>query len=167
MTSRFNHGVVCVRISFLFKARKYSTRMSLLSHAVTPGCLRPHGLQPSRLPCPSLSPSVCSESCPLTQGCHPTASSSAALFCFYFQSLPASGSFPVSHSSHQWPKDWSFILSISPSNEYSGLISFRMDWLDLLAAQRTRESSPAPQFEGISSLALSLCYCPAPISIHD
>ena len=67
----------------------------------------------------------------------------------------------------RWPKYWSFSFSISPSNEYSGLISFRMDWLDLLAAQRTRESSPAPQFEGISSLALSLCYCPAPISIHD
>ena len=57
----------------------------------------------------------------------------------------------------QWPKYWSFSFSISLSNEYSGLISFRMDWFDLLAVQGTlRESSPAPQFNSISSLVLSL-----------
>ena len=61
----------------------------------------------------------------------------------------------------------SFIFSISPSNECSGLISFRMDWLDLLAAQWTlKESSPA-QFEGINSSALSPIYCPTLTSIHD
>ena len=54
------------------------------------------------------------------------------------------------------PKYWSFSFSISPSNEYSGLISFRIDWFHLLAAQGTQESSPAPQFEGNNSLALSL-----------
>ena len=48
-----------------------------------------------------------------------------------------------------WPKYWSFSFSISPSNEYSGLISFRMDWLDLLAVQGTLESSPTPQFKSI------------------
>ena len=54
----------------------------------------------------------------------------------------------------RWPKYWSFSFSISPSNEYSGLISFRMDWLDLLAVHRTlRESSPTPQFKSISSSA--------------
>ena len=47
----------------------------------------------------------------------------------------------------KWAKYWSFSFSISPSNEYSGLISFRMDWLDLLAVQGTQESSPIPQFE--------------------
>ena len=52
----------------------------------------------------------------------------------------------------RWPKYWSFSLSISPSNEYSGLISFRMDWLDLLAVQGTQESSPTPQFKSINSL---------------
>ena len=56
----------------------------------------------------------------------------------------------------RWPKYWSF--SISPSSEYSGLISFRMDWLDLLVVQRTQESSPTPQFESINSLALSFLY---------
>ena len=56
----------------------------------------------------------------------------------------------------RWPKYWSFSFIISPSNEHSGLISFRMDWLDLLAIQGTQESSPTPQFKSINSLALSL-----------
>ena len=51
----------------------------------------------------------------------------------------------------RWPKYWSFSCSISPSNEYSGLISFTMDWLDLLAVEGTLESSPTPQFKSISS----------------
>ena len=63
----------------------------------------------------------------------------------------------------RWPKYWSFSLSISPSNEYSGLISFRMDWLDLLAVQGTLKSSPAPQFKSIDSLTLSFLLT----SIHD
>ena len=56
----------------------------------------------------------------------------------------------------RWPKYWSFSFSISPSNEYSGLISFRMDWLDLLAVQGTQKSSPTPQFKSINSSALRL-----------
>ena len=60
----------------------------------------------------------------------------------------------------RWPKYWSFSFNISPSNEYSGLISFRMAWLDLLAVQDSQESSPAPQFESISSSVLSLLYSP-------
>ena len=58
----------------------------------------------------------------------------------------------------RWPKYWSFSFSISPSNEYSGLISFRMDLLDLLAVQGTLKSSPTPQFKSINSLALSFLY---------
>ena len=59
----------------------------------------------------------------------------------------------------KWPKYWSFSFSISPSNEYSGLISFRMDWLDSLCSPRdSQESSPTPQFKSINSLALSLLY---------
>ena len=53
-----------------------------------------------------------------------------------------------------WPKYWSFSFNISPSNEYSGLISFRMDWLDLLAVQGTLKSPPTPQFKSINSSAL-------------
>jgi len=65
----------------------------------------------------------------------------------------------------RWPKYWSF--SISPSKEYSALISFRIDWFDLLAVHRTQESSPAPQFESNSCSALSLLYAPALVPAHD
>ena len=66
-----------------------------------------------------------------------------------------------------WPKYWSSSFSNSHSNEYSGLISFRIDWLDLHAIQGTLESSPAPQFKSINSLAFSLLYGPILTSIHD
>ena len=71
----------------------------------------------------------------------------------------------------RWPKYWSFSFSISPSSEYSGLIFFRIDWLDLLAFQGTemnlQESSPTPQFKSINSSALSFLYSPTLTSIHD
>ena len=67
----------------------------------------------------------------------------------------------------RWPKYWNFSVSISPSNEYSGLISFRIDWLDLLAVQGTQESSPTPQFKSINSSALSFLYSTTLTSIHD
>ena len=67
----------------------------------------------------------------------------------------------------RWPKYWSFSFSISPSNEYSGLISFRIDWFDLLEVPGIHESSPIPQFKSISSSALSLLYGPTLTSIHD
>ena len=67
----------------------------------------------------------------------------------------------------RWPKYWSFSFKISLSNEHPGLISFRLDWLDLLAVQGTLESSPTPQFKSINSLALSLLYSPTLTSIHD
>ena len=108
--------------------------------------LPPHGLQHARLPCPSLSLGVCSNSCPLSQWCHPTISSSAALFSTSLQAFPASGSFPVSQLFISGGQHWSFSFSISPSNEYAGLISFRMNCFGL-AAQRTLKSLPAPQFE--------------------
>ena len=68
----------------------------------------------------------------------------------------------------RWPKYWSFSFNISPSNEYSGLISFMMDWLDLLAVQGTlKESSPTPQFKSINSSVLSFLYNPTLTFIHD
>ena len=67
----------------------------------------------------------------------------------------------------RWPKYWSLSFSLSPSNEYSVLISFRMDWLDLLAVQGPEESSSTPQFKSINSLALSYLYGPTLTSIHD
>ena len=110
--------------------------------------LQPHGLECSRFHCPSQYPVVCSDSCPLSLWCHSTILASITPFSSCPQSFPASGSFPVSqlftsHSSSQlftWPKYWSFSFSISLSNEYSGLISFRMDWFDFLAVQATLKS---------------------------
>ena len=68
----------------------------------------------------------------------------------------------------RWPKYWSFTFSINPFNEYSGLISFRIDKFDLLAVQRdSQESSPTPKFKNINSLALSFFYSPALTSLHD
>ena len=67
----------------------------------------------------------------------------------------------------RWPKYWSFSFSISPSNEYPGLISFRMDWLNLLAIQGTLKSSPTSQLKSINSLVLSFLYSPTLTSIHD
>ena len=68
----------------------------------------------------------------------------------------------------RWPKHWSFSFNISPSNEYSGLISFRIDWLDLPAVQGTLyESSPTPQFKSINSSVLRFLYNPTLTSIHD
>ena len=68
----------------------------------------------------------------------------------------------------RWPKYGSFSFSISPSNEYSGLISFRMDWFDLLAVQKTlKESSPAKEFESTQHSALSLLYGSTLTSVHD
>ena len=101
--------------------------------------LWPHGLQHARLPCPS-TPRACSNSCPLSPWCHPTVSSSVIPFSSCLQSLPASGSFPMSQFLASVVKDWSFSFSISPSNEYSGLISLRIDWFYLLAVQGTLKS---------------------------
>ena len=67
----------------------------------------------------------------------------------------------------RWPKYRSFSFSISPSNEYSGLISFKIDWLDLLAVQGTLKSLSTPQYKSINSSALRFLYSPTLISIHD
>ena len=94
--------------------------------------LWPHESQHARPPCPSPTPGVHPNSCPLSWWCHPVISSSVIPFSSCPQSLPASGSFPMSRFfTIRWPKYWSFSFSISPSSEYSGLTSFRIDWLDL------------------------------------
>ena len=108
------------------------------SRSVVSDSLWSHGLQHARLPCPSPTPRACSNSCPSSWWCHPTISSSVVPFSSCLQSFPASGSFSVLRI--RWRKYWSFSISICPSNEYSGLISFRMDWLYLLAVQGTLKS---------------------------
>ena len=135
------------------------------SSSVVSNSLRPHRLQHARLPCPSSTPGAYSNSCPLRQWYHPTFSSSVTPFSSGLQSFPASGSFSSeSDLQMRWPKYWSF--SISPSSEYSGLISFKMDWLDLLAAQGILKSL-LQQFKSISSLVLSFLYGPTLTSIYD
>ena len=99
--------------------------------------LQPHGLQHTMPLCQSPTPGAYSNSCLLS---HPTISSSVIPFSASLQSFPASGS--LSNESVfqiRWPKYWSFSFSISSSNEYSGLISFRIDWLEL-AVQGTLKS---------------------------
>ena len=140
----------------------------LFSHQAVSISLQPHGLQHTRLPCPSLSPRVCSNSCPLSRWCHPTTSSSVAtssscLQSFHFRVFPNELALHI-----RWPKYWSFSFSKGPSSEYSGLTSFRIDWFDPPCNPRdSQESSPAPQFESISSSLLSLLYYPTLTSIHD
>ena len=95
-----------------------------------------HGLQHTRLPCPSLPNLVLSNSCPWIQWCHPTILFFVIPFSSCPQSFPTSRSFSMSQH-HRWSKYWNFHFSISSSNGYSWFISFRIDLFDLLAIQRT------------------------------
>ena len=108
------------------------------SHSVMSDSVRLHGLQHTRPPCPSPTPRAYSNSCPLSQWCQPTISSLSSPFLPAFNLSP--GSFQMSAFHIRWPKYWSFSFNISPSNEYSGMISFCMDRLDLLAVQGTLKS---------------------------
>ena len=114
------------------------------SRSVKSDCLLPHGLQHARLPCPSPTPRAYSNSCPSNWWCHPTISSSV-IPPSHPQSSPSPPPSITVFSNESvlritWPKYWSFSFNISPSNEYSGLISFKMDWLDLFAVQGTLKS---------------------------
>ena len=138
------------------------------SHSVVPNSFQPCGLQHARFPCPSATPRACSNSSPSSQWCHPTISSFVIPFSSCIQSFPASGSFPVSVLRIRWPKYWSCSFSISPSNEYSGLISFRIDWLDLLTVQGTLKSLLQHHSSKASILQhSSFLYSPTLTSIHD
>ena len=95
----------------------------------------------ARFPCPSPNPRAYSNSCPLSQWCDPNISCSVIPFSSRLQSFPASKFFSNESALHiRWPKYWIFSFSLSPSKEQSGSISFRMDWLDLLAVQATFKS---------------------------
>ena len=103
--------------------------------------LWPHELQHTRPPCPSSTPGVHPNPCPSSQWCHPAISSSVVPFSYRLQSFPVSGFFSNESTLRmRWPKYWSFSFSISPSNEHPGLISVRMDWLDLLGVEGTLKS---------------------------
>ena len=108
------------------------------SCSVVSNSLRPHEPQHARPPCPAPTPRVYPNLCPSSQWCHPTISSSVIPFSSCLQSFPGSGSFPMSQLFTSCGQ--SIGVSVSVSNEHPGLISFRMDWLDLLAVQGTLKS---------------------------
>ena len=151
-----------------WKGLETMTQFSQFSHFVVSDPLRLHGLQHARLPRPSPTPGVYSNSCPLSQWCHPTISSLLA-------PSPPPSVFPsirvFSNESVlciKLPKYWSCSFSISPSNEYSGLISFRADWLDLLAVQGTLKSLLQHHTSKASILWCSaFFYSPPLTSIHN
>ena len=131
-----NGGELSLFISKMIKLHIVFSYL-VMSNSATPGS---PGLSHSRLLCPPLSPRVCSNSCPLSWWRYLIMSSSVMPFSFCLQSFPALGSFSnESILRIRWPKyqSFSFSFSNSPSNEYSGLISSRIDWFDLLAVQGT------------------------------
>ena len=125
-------------VSTLIKA--LTRLLFLFSHSVMSDSLWPRGLKHTRLPCPSPSPRVWSNSCPLRWSCHPTISSwnPLLLLSSIFPSMKVFSN--ESALRIRAKKHWSFSFSISPSNEYSGLISFRIYWFDLFAVQGTLKS---------------------------
>ena len=130
-----------MRDAKLFLPSSVQFSRSVLTHS-----LWPHGLQYARLPCPSPTPGAYSNSCPSSRWCHPTISSFVVHFSSHLQSFPAWGSFPVSQFfCIRWPKYWRFSFSTSPSNEHSGLISFMIDWCDILQSKGL--SRVLPQFK--------------------
>ena len=110
-----------------------------LNRSVMSNSWPPHGLQHARLLCPLLSPKVCSDSCPLSWWCHPTISSSFSPFHHVLSLFLHQDLFQWVESSISGQSYWRSSFSISPSYEYSGLIAFRIDWLDILAVQGTPE----------------------------
>ena len=137
------------------------------SHSVVSDSLRPHGLQHARPPCPSPTPRAHSNSCPSSRWYHPTISSCRPLLLppSVFPSIKAFSNESVLHI--KWPKYCSFSFNISPSNEHPGLISFRMDWLDLLAVQETLKSLLQHHSSKASILRHSAFFTVQLTSIHD
>ena len=138
----------------------------LFSHPVLSDSLQPHELQHTRPPCPSPSPRVCPHSHSLHRGCHLAISSSDGLFCPW--SLPASGTFPMSHLyvSDEQNTGASSLASVLPVSIQSWSPIRWTGWISL-QSKGLSGSSPAPQFKGISSLVFCLLYGPALTTVCD
>ena len=138
------------------------------SCSVMSNCLWPHGLQHAMSSCPSPIPRVYSNTCPSSQWCHPTVSSSVIPFSSCLQSFPASESFQISQffTSGGQSIEVSAIASVLPMN-------IRTDFLEVglvgspCCPRDSQESSPTPQFKSINSSVLSFLYSPTLTSIHD
>ena len=128
--------------------------------------LWPCGREHARPPCPSPTPGVYPNSCPLGRWCHLILCCPLLFLPSIFPSIRVFSNESVLHI--RWPEYWSFSFSISPSNEHLGLISFKDGLVGSPCSPRdSQESSPTPQFKSINSSALSLSYCPALTSVHD
>ena len=146
----------------------FSVSSVQFSCSVVSDSLWSYGLEHARLSCSSPIPGACSYTCPfepVMPSNHLILSRPLLLLPSIFPSIRVFSNESVLHI--RWPKYWSFSFSISPSNEHPGLISFRMDWLDLLAVQGTLKSSPTTQFKTINSSMFSFLYSPTLASIHD
>ena len=131
---KFKRGSMVLNASKSLKSRWLLFRCSVVSDSLQPG-----GQQHARLPCPPPTLGACSDSCPLSQWCHPTISSPVVPFFCCPQSFPATGSFPLSWlfiSSGQTTRVSASVLPIS----IQGFVSFRIDWFDLLGVQGTLKS---------------------------
>ena len=135
------------------------------SRSVVSNSLQHHGLQHARPPCPSRTPGVCSNSCPLRWWCHPTISSSVILFSSCPQSFPASGSFQMSQlfTSDGQSIGISASTAVLPVNIQDW---FPLGWTGLISLQ-SKESSLTPQFKSINSFALCFLYSPTLTSVHN
>ena len=131
--------------------------------------LWPHGLQYPKPPRPSPTPRVFSNSCPLSQWCHPTISSSVVPFSSCPQSFPASGSFQISQF-FAWGGQSigvSALASVLPMNTQDWSPLGWTGWISLQSKGLSKESPPIPQFESINSSVLSFLHSPTLTSIHD
>ena len=136
--------------------------------SVMSDCLWTHGLQQARPPCPSWTAGVYSNSCPLSQWCHPTISSSPVPFSSSLQSFPESGSFQMSQlfTSGGQSIRASASTSVLPMNIQDW---FPLGWTGWISLQSKGLSSllPTPQFKSINSSALRFLHSPTLTSIHD
>ena len=143
--SMFFQVILNNHVSLIIRRRTFKNvplRSVQFSHSVMSDSLWPHGLQHTRLPCPSSTPRACSDSCPSRRWCHP---STHLILCCPLLLLPSIFPSITVFSTEsvlriRCPKYWIFSFNISPSNEHPGLIYSRMDWLDLHAVQGTLKS---------------------------
>ena len=139
------------------------------SCSVVSDSLWPHESQHARPPCPSPTPRVYSNSCPLSRWCHPAISFSVVHFSSCPQSLPASGSFPVSQL-FTWGGQCTGVSALSSILPVNTQDWSPLEWTGVgspCSPRDSQESSPTPQFKSINSLALSLLHSPTLTSIHD
>ena len=140
------------------KSITFSFKVCICCHSVIPDSLRLHGLQHTRLPCPSLSLRACLNSCPLSQWCHPTTLSSLIPF-FCLQSFPASGSFLMSQLLTSGDQSIGASASVLPMN-IQGWFPLGLTGLISVQSKGLSKESSTPQFKSINSSALSHLYGP-------